>query len=205
MYFLIWLTSIPSCRRWSKACTSASNSRCWLCCWQGDGWQDCKVLSFSTLHVHACIYICQFAIFLYLYGYATKSVCTNAHQKRNFYPHYIDPGFNPPRGPECFVAKVVCFCKNTCSLLSWKTVHTLMTFCLCKTTTANIKQKMAPPGPALSIIQHIGNQIHWYWTLFWRKVTWQHWSVQFKVHRELVTCAFTVTSRKIAPLFAAVL
>lgn len=70
-------------RRWSKACSSASNPRCWLCCWQRDDWQDCKVLSLSTLHVHACIHVYVWIdgvfLCLYMHVYTTKSVCTNAH------------------------------------------------------------------------------------------------------------------------------
>ena len=34
-----------------------------------------------------------------------------------------------------------------------------MTFCLCKITTANGIQKLALSGPALSIIQYVGNYV----------------------------------------------
>ena len=54
-----------------------------------------------------------------------------------------------------FFASVVRFLRN--NVLSSKTVAThLMTFRLCKITTANNVQKMAPSGPALSIVQYIG-------------------------------------------------
>ena len=50
---------------------------------------------------------------------------------------------------------VIQFLRN--SSLSSKPVHSLTTFHLCKTTTANILNKMVPSGPALSIVQYVGN------------------------------------------------
>ena len=66
---------------------------------------------------------------------------------------------------ECFVANVVQFLRN--SLLSGK-LYTLHDFS--QIATSNDIQKMAPSGPALSIVKYVGNdrsfRIHRYWTLF---------------------------------------
>ena len=55
---------------------------------------------------------------------------------------------------ERFVANDVQFLRN--NPLSGK-LYTLHDFCLCKITTANDIQKKASSGPALSIVQYIGN------------------------------------------------
>lgn len=86
-----------------------------------------------TLHVHACIHVCQFnrwsfPMFVHVYIPPSQFALMHINITHTHNPHYIGPGFNPPWGPDRFVASVVWFWKNTCS--------TPTTFCLCGITTA---------------------------------------------------------------------